>query len=238
MGLDDRALARAGVRILHLGMIWPVEPETARSFAGGLEEVLVVEEKRPFVESQLKELLYGVPDAPRIVGKRDDAGAPLLRPELDLDADRIARAVAARLAAACAWTPLSRASAPWTRAPPGRALCPWPPAEAPSARRSSAQVVRTTVSGCAGGGDRRSRNRLPHLGDARAPRARRGDRHDPDGRRGCAMDRAWRPSSTFRTSPRTSVMAPSSTRARSRSAPRSPQASMSPTSCCSTEPWP
>ena len=59
LGLDDRALTRAGVRILHLGMIWPLEPQIARSFTTGLEEVLVVEEKRPFVESQLKELLYG-----------------------------------------------------------------------------------------------------------------------------------------------------------------------------------
>ncbi len=97
LGCDDRVLARAGVRILHLGMIWPLEPEIARTFASGLEEILVVEEKRPFVETQLKELLYGSTEAPRIVGKRDETGAALLRAELDLDVDRIARVVAARL---------------------------------------------------------------------------------------------------------------------------------------------
>jgi indolepyruvate ferredoxin oxidoreductase len=97
LGLDDRALDRAGVRILKLGMIWPLEPEIACGFAHGLEEILVAEEKGPFVETQLKETLYGTPSAPRIVGKRDERGERLLPAELDLDADLIARAVAGRL---------------------------------------------------------------------------------------------------------------------------------------------
>jgi indolepyruvate ferredoxin oxidoreductase len=97
LGLDDRALHRAGVRILKLGMIWPLEPEITRKFARGLQEILVAEEKGPFVESQVKETLYGTPDAPRVVGKRDERGEPLLPVELDLDADVIARAVASRL---------------------------------------------------------------------------------------------------------------------------------------------
>jgi indolepyruvate ferredoxin oxidoreductase len=99
LGLDDRALDRAGVRILKLGMIWPLEPQIAREFASGLDEILVAEEKGPFVETQLKETLYGAPAAPRIVGKRDENGEPLLPTELDLDADLIARAVASRLQA-------------------------------------------------------------------------------------------------------------------------------------------
>jgi indolepyruvate ferredoxin oxidoreductase len=97
LGLDEAALERAGVRLLKLGMIWPLEPSVVKDFADGLDELLVVEEKRAFIEPQLKELLYGVPDAPRIVGKRDEAGERLLADELDLDADAIARAVAARL---------------------------------------------------------------------------------------------------------------------------------------------
>jgi indolepyruvate ferredoxin oxidoreductase len=90
-GLEDR------VRVLKLGMIWPLEPEVVRTFARGLDEILVVEEKGPFVEAQLKEVLYGAPDAPRIVGKKDEHGERLLRVELDLDADLIARALAARI---------------------------------------------------------------------------------------------------------------------------------------------
>ena len=97
LGLEERELERAGVRILKLGMIWPLEPETVRAFAHGLDEILVVEEKGPFVESSLKEVLYGVAGAPRIVGKRDERGEVLLPAELDLDADLVARAVAARL---------------------------------------------------------------------------------------------------------------------------------------------
>jgi indolepyruvate ferredoxin oxidoreductase len=94
LGLDE---ARSGIRILKLGMIWPVEPEIVGEFAQGLEEVLVVEEKGPFLETQLKELLYGTANAPAIHGKRDERGERLLPVELDLDADVIARAVAARL---------------------------------------------------------------------------------------------------------------------------------------------
>jgi indolepyruvate ferredoxin oxidoreductase len=95
LGLDDRALERHGVRILKLGMIWPLEPEVLKRFADGLEEVLVVEEKRPFLEPAAKSALYGVAGAPRIVGKEGEA---LLPAESDLDADAVARALAARLA--------------------------------------------------------------------------------------------------------------------------------------------
>jgi indolepyruvate ferredoxin oxidoreductase len=97
LGLDDHALDRAGVRVLKLGMIWPLESEIVHQFARGLDEILVVEEKGPFLESQLKETLYGAAHAPRIVGKKDEHGGRLLPVELDLDADLVARAVAARL---------------------------------------------------------------------------------------------------------------------------------------------
>jgi indolepyruvate ferredoxin oxidoreductase len=97
LGLDDDGLERAGVRILKLGMIWPLEPEVAREFARGLDEILVVEEKGPFLETLLKEALYGAQNAPLVHGKRDERGERLLSAELDLDADLIARAVAARL---------------------------------------------------------------------------------------------------------------------------------------------
>ncbi|HEX2414723.1 MAG TPA: indolepyruvate ferredoxin oxidoreductase family protein [Thermoleophilaceae bacterium] len=99
LGLEGSALERAGVRILKLGMVSPLEPRIARDFAAGLDEILIAEEKGPFVETLLKDALYGLPDAPRVLGKRDEAGAPLLPMALDLDADLIARAVAARLAA-------------------------------------------------------------------------------------------------------------------------------------------
>jgi indolepyruvate ferredoxin oxidoreductase len=99
LGLDGPGLERAGIRILKLGMIWPLEQQTAREFASGLDEILVAEEKGPFLETLLKDALYGTANAPRIVGKRDEHGQPLLARELDLDADQVARALAARLEA-------------------------------------------------------------------------------------------------------------------------------------------
>ena len=99
LGLDGSGLDRAGIRILKLGMISPLEPEIAREFAHGLDEVLVAEEKGPFVETLLKEALYGTANAPRILGKQNERGEPLLPRELDLDADLIGRALAARLEA-------------------------------------------------------------------------------------------------------------------------------------------
>jgi indolepyruvate ferredoxin oxidoreductase len=88
---DERALERAGVRILKLGMLWPLEPEVVRELARGVEEIVVVEEKRAFLEPLVKEALYGSSHAPRVVGKE------LLPAEGDLDADLIARAVGERL---------------------------------------------------------------------------------------------------------------------------------------------
>jgi indolepyruvate ferredoxin oxidoreductase len=99
LGLGEPELERAGIRILRLGMIWPLEAQIVREFAHGLDEILVVEEKGPFVESQLKETLYGVAGAPRIVGKRDEHGKSLLPLELDVDADMVARVVAGRVRA-------------------------------------------------------------------------------------------------------------------------------------------
>jgi len=98
LGLEGEALQKAGVRLLKVGMPYPLEPGIVREFAEGLEEILVVEEKRSFLELLLREALYGAPQRPRIVGKLDDAGNPLVPSYGELDADSIAPIVAARLA--------------------------------------------------------------------------------------------------------------------------------------------
>lgn len=71
LGLDELAAEKAGLRMLKLGMIWPLDPDIIAEFAKDLEVVLVVEEKRPFVEEQLKSILYEIdlPLRPRVVGK-------------------------------------------------------------------------------------------------------------------------------------------------------------------------
>jgi indolepyruvate ferredoxin oxidoreductase len=98
LGLDDAALARHGIRLLKVGMLFPMEPGIVRDFARGLEEILVVEEKRPFLELFARDALYASADRPRIVGKRDEEDRPLLSPVGELDSDAIARAIARRLA--------------------------------------------------------------------------------------------------------------------------------------------
>ncbi len=97
LGLDDDALARAGVRLLKLGMIFPLEPAILRRFAAGLDEILVIEEKRAFIEMLCKEALYGSSHRPLIIGKKDERGRKLVKADNELDADEIAQILARRL---------------------------------------------------------------------------------------------------------------------------------------------
>jgi len=98
--LDPNALAAAGVRVYKVGLVFPLEPTRIAEFAQGLEEILVIEEKAPVVERQIKELLYGLPGSqrPRIAGKTDAAGAPLLSALGELRPSRIMPVVADWLA--------------------------------------------------------------------------------------------------------------------------------------------
>ena len=98
LGLDEADLRRYGVRILKMGMLSPMEPRIIREFGRGLEEILVVEEKRGFLELFAKDVLYGSPERPRVVGKYDEEERPLLGIVGELDSDQIARAIAKRLA--------------------------------------------------------------------------------------------------------------------------------------------
>ncbi|HEX4224770.1 MAG TPA: indolepyruvate ferredoxin oxidoreductase family protein [Pseudonocardiaceae bacterium] len=91
LGLDEQALWTFGIRVLKLGVIHPVEPSIVREFATGLDEIIVVEEKRSFIESQVKEILYGRANAPTVSGK------DLFTQLGELDPDRIAGGLARRL---------------------------------------------------------------------------------------------------------------------------------------------
>ncbi len=102
LGIDERAAARIGIRVYKLALTWPLEPQGLHAFALGLEEILVVEEKRPIIEDQIRALLYAWPDSrrPRIVGKRDESSGPnewLLPPNGELRAEQVALVIAARL---------------------------------------------------------------------------------------------------------------------------------------------
>ncbi len=97
LGLSDEMLARGGIRLLRLGMVWPLEPGIVRRFADGLQEILVLDEKRAFIELFVRDILYGTRDAPRVVGKHDERGRPLVPAHGELTADRIAPILAGRI---------------------------------------------------------------------------------------------------------------------------------------------
>ncbi|MGD8790328.1 MAG: indolepyruvate ferredoxin oxidoreductase family protein, partial [Burkholderiales bacterium] len=97
LGIDDAEAQRLGLRIYKVAMTWPLEPEGARRFAQGLEKIIVVEEKRGLIESQLKEVLYGLDDMPQIVGKRDELGKELFQSNAALDPNEIAIAIGRRV---------------------------------------------------------------------------------------------------------------------------------------------
>jgi indolepyruvate ferredoxin oxidoreductase len=107
LGIDERLAAEIGIRLYKVGMTWPLESEGVRRFAQGLEEILVVEEKRQFLEYQLKEELYNWREdvRPRVVGKFDEKGEwalPhsdwLLPAAGELSPGVVAKAIAARIA--------------------------------------------------------------------------------------------------------------------------------------------
>ncbi|MCG2839910.1 indolepyruvate ferredoxin oxidoreductase family protein [Sandaracinobacter sp. RS1-74] len=99
LGIDARVAADIGLRLYKVGMPWPLEPDGVRAFAEGLEEVLVIEEKREFIEHQLKWQLYNWKPGvrPKVVGKQDETGEWLLSPDNELTPGMIAKVIAKRL---------------------------------------------------------------------------------------------------------------------------------------------
>ncbi len=106
LGISEQRAAEIGIRVFKVAMPWPLEPDGVREFARGLDEILVVEEKRQIVEYQLKEQLYNwQPDVrPRVIGKFDEQGEWvhsrgqwLLPAKADFSIAQIARVIAARV---------------------------------------------------------------------------------------------------------------------------------------------
>jgi indolepyruvate ferredoxin oxidoreductase len=99
LGITDRDAQELGLRIYKIAMTWPLEESGAKCFAEGLQDVLVVEEKRGFIEDQLVRILYNMDASkrPSVVGKRDERGAILLPSEGELTPTIVAAAVVSRL---------------------------------------------------------------------------------------------------------------------------------------------
>jgi indolepyruvate ferredoxin oxidoreductase len=93
LGIDEERARDHGLVLYKVAMTWPLEPEGARRFCEGLEDVFVVEEKRPLVEDQLARLLYNEERRPRLLGKRDERGVALVASEGELSPPRVAEAL-------------------------------------------------------------------------------------------------------------------------------------------------
>jgi indolepyruvate ferredoxin oxidoreductase len=121
LGIDEEVARDIGLRLYKVGMSWPLEASGVREFATGLEEILVVEEKRQLLEYQLKEELYNWRDdvRPRVVGKFDDSGEWsnshraghgewLLPATYELNPTLVARAIASRISTYFAGHPVEQ----------------------------------------------------------------------------------------------------------------------------------
>ncbi|MDY0014364.1 MAG: indolepyruvate ferredoxin oxidoreductase family protein [Rhodocyclaceae bacterium] len=108
LGLDEDACRRLGIRLHKVSVVWPLEASITREFASGLQEILVVEEKRQIIEYALKEELYNWREdvRPRVIGKFDEKdggeyslpqGQWLLSANYELSPSIIAKAIASRL---------------------------------------------------------------------------------------------------------------------------------------------
>ena len=104
LGISENDAREIGIRVYKVGMTWPLEPVGIREFARGLEDIVVVEEKRSFIESQMKEAMYNWPELdqgrqhrPHIVGKYDEDGNWILPSTNELTPAMIALVIAKRL---------------------------------------------------------------------------------------------------------------------------------------------
>ncbi|KPL52301.1 indolepyruvate ferredoxin oxidoreductase [Prosthecomicrobium hirschii] len=97
LGIDEVRAGELGLRLYKVACPWPLEPSGLARFADGLDLIVVVEEKRALIETQIKDQLYGRRAAPQIVGKRDEEGRWLFPSKGALDTNDIAVAIGERI---------------------------------------------------------------------------------------------------------------------------------------------
>ncbi len=97
LGIHEKEIEEIGLSIYKVACPWPLEPEGLVEFAVGLDEILVIEEKRSLIEDQIAKILYGMEAHPMLVGKEDEEGEMLLPSDGELTPALVARAIASRL---------------------------------------------------------------------------------------------------------------------------------------------
>lgn len=108
------------IALYKVGLSWPLETEGLRAFAHGRRALLVIEEKRSFVEAQIRDALYNMPAdcRPAVAGKTDVSGAPLLSPLMELSPESVAEALA-RFLSACGMDVAAPPAVPHPERPEG-----------------------------------------------------------------------------------------------------------------------
>lgn len=99
LGITDARAAEIGLGLYKVALVWPLEPEGIKRLAAATDEILVIEEKRGLIEEQIKKLLFNLPadHRPRVTGKTDENGAPLLPEHYELSTSHITDVLIARL---------------------------------------------------------------------------------------------------------------------------------------------
>ncbi|MDO9411759.1 MAG: indolepyruvate ferredoxin oxidoreductase family protein [Pseudolabrys sp.] len=97
LGLDEIKCNDIGIRLFKIGCVWPIGRDELLAFAEGLDLIIVVEEKRSLIEVQVREELYGTPNQPVCIGKKDENGNWLFPVKGALDANDIAIAIGERI---------------------------------------------------------------------------------------------------------------------------------------------
>lgn len=98
LGIDEVAANALGLRLFKIACPWPLDPGELADFVRGVDLVIVVEEKRSLLEVQVREELYGTPNQPKVIGKRDEAGEWLFPVHGALDPNDIAVCIGERVA--------------------------------------------------------------------------------------------------------------------------------------------
>jgi indolepyruvate ferredoxin oxidoreductase len=137
LGVDEDELGRRGIRLLKIGMPFPLEPVAVRDFATGLEEILIVEEKRPLVETFVRDALYGSAHQPPVSGKRDGNGRIQVPGDGELTPERLRPILHAVLSRRLPSIELREATPP-TRPAPAFNLLELPLAGGPAPARTPA----------------------------------------------------------------------------------------------------
>ncbi|MCP9948232.1 hypothetical protein LUX33_07275 [Actinomadura madurae] len=178
LGLDPDAVATAGISIVGVAAPYPLDRGRIRAFAEGLDTILVVEEKAPVIERQVKDILYSLEHRPAVLGKRDAQGAALVPGDGELLPERLHGPIRRAFGGGIALRrpPYQRRRARAAAGPAHAVLLLWLPAQ--------------LVDGGARRIDRRRWHRLPYAGLGLGPPGLGDYRMDPDGWRRSPVDRA------------------------------------------------